>query len=70
MNFICLPNNPEDGKPLQFKPDYVTMYGKKFPVYHDNKLVGVRSRMGQRDVDCAVCLAKGTISSIMIPGKY
>lgn len=69
MNYICLPNNPDAAQPLKQHSHYAFLYGGEYEIFDFNQPQGIRSGIGQQDVTCAACLAKGKMSSIMIPGK-
>lgn len=69
MNHICLPNNPDVAQSLKLHDHYAYLYGAEYQIDDHNKPHGIRSGITHHDVACAVCLAKGKISSIMIPGK-
>lgn len=69
MNYICLTNNPEVAQPLKENSNYDYLYGGEYEIFGHNQPQGIRSGIGNHDVACAVCLAKGKVASIMIPGK-
>lgn len=68
MNYICLPNDPEAGNSLKSHDNYAYLYGGEYEIFPFNQPQGIRAGIGQHDVACAACLAKGKTSSIMIPG--
>ncbi|CAC5369314.1 unnamed protein product [Mytilus coruscus] len=69
VNYICLPNNPHVAQPLKLHDNYAYLYGAEYQIFDFNQPQGIRSAIGDHDVACAACLAKGKISSIIIPGK-
>ncbi|XP_076080835.1 uncharacterized protein LOC143051785 isoform X4 [Mytilus galloprovincialis] len=69
VNYICLPNHPDVAQPLKSHDEYGYLYGSEYEVFDFNKPQGIRSGIAEHDVACAACLAKGKISSIMIPGR-
>jgi hypothetical protein len=70
VNYICLPNNPDAVEPLKTSPYYASLYGGEYEVYAHNNPKGMRSGLGNQDVPCAVCNAKGKTSALMIPGDH
>ena len=65
-NYLCLPNDPDNGKSYAFDND--VLYGAEYQVESSAKLA-VFANMLQQDVPCDVCRRKGKSSVFMIPGK-
>jgi len=66
-NYLCLPNDPDNGKPYSFAND--VLYGAEYEVGGSSKLSGFGDNLHQKDVPCAVCRRRGKSSVLMIPGK-
>jgi len=63
-NYLCLPNDPDNGKPYSFASDVlfgVEYDASVFPTWFPNLL--------QKEVSCAVCRRRGKSAVLMIPGK-
>jgi len=62
-NYLCLPNDPDNGKPYSYAND--VLYGVEYdaPVYPTGF-----PNLHQKEASCAVCRRKGKSSVIMIPG--
>ena len=59
-NYLCLPNDPDNGKPYSYTND--VLYGTEYETGG--------SELRNKDVPCAVCKRKGKSSVLMIPGTY
>ncbi|XP_063436740.1 short-chain collagen C4-like [Mytilus trossulus] len=68
VNYLCLPLNPDGALPLKAHSWYAFLCGAEYQVNEGNTPQGIRSDIFNHDVACAACLAKGKLSSIMIPG--
>jgi hypothetical protein len=64
-NYLCLPNDPDNGKPYSFAND--VLYGAEYEVGGSRKLSGL-GNLHDKDVLCAVCRRRGTSFVLMIPG--
>ena len=64
-NYLCLPNDPDNGKSYAFDND--VLYGAEYQVESTTKLSGL-GNLVQKDVPCAVCRRIGKSSVFMIPG--
>ena len=64
-NYLCLPNDPDNGKSYAFDND--VLYGAEYQVESSTKLSGFGNLL-QKDVPCAVCRRIGKSSVFMIPG--
>jgi len=62
-NYLCLPNDPDNGKPYSYAND--VLYGVEYdaPVYPTGF-----PNVYQKEASCAVCRRKGKSSVLMIPG--
>ena len=58
-NYLCLPNDPDNGKPYSYAND--VLYGVE---YETTRFPNLR----QKEAPCAVCRRKGKSSTLMIPG--
>jgi hypothetical protein len=62
-NYLCLPNDPDNGKPLSYAND--VLYG----VEYESPIVPTGfPNLRQKEASCAVCRRKGKSSTLMIPG--
>ena len=66
-NYLCLPNDPDNGKPYSYAND--VLYGAEYETGGSYKLSGFGDNLYQKDVPCAVCRRKGKSYVRMIPGK-
>jgi len=66
-NYLCLPNDPDNGKPYSFAND--VLYGAEYETSSSLKPSGLDT-LFQKDVTCAVCKRRGKSSVLMIPGKH
>ena len=64
-NYLCLPNDPDNGKPYSYAND--VLYGTKYEIDKSAKPSGF-GNLFQKDAPCAVCRRKGKSSVLMIPG--
>ena len=62
-NYLCLPNDPDNGKPFSFAND--VLYGVE---YDTSALPAGFPNLFQKEASCAVCRRKGKSSTLMIPG--
>jgi hypothetical protein len=65
-NYLCLPNDPENGKPYSYDND--VLYGAEYETSGSSKPSGF-GNLYQKDVPCSVCRRRGKSSVLMIPGK-
>jgi len=65
-NYLCLPNDPDNGKSYSFDND--VLYGGEYQVHSNDKLPGL-GNLYQKDVHCPVCRRRGKSSVVMIPCK-
>ena len=65
-NYLCLPNDPDNGKPYSYAND--VLYGAEYQTDSSTKPSGV-DKLDEKDVPCAVCRRRGKSSVLMIPGK-
>ena len=65
-NYLCLPNDPDNGKPYSYAND--VLYGAEYEVAGSSKPSGL-ANLHDKDVPCAVCRRIGKSSVLMIPGK-
>ena len=65
-NYLCLPNDPDNGKP--YSTDNDVQYGAEYEVVRSRKPSGF-GNLHNQDVPCAVCKRRGKSSVLMIPGK-
>ena len=65
-NYLCLPNDPDNGKPYSNPND--VLYGAEYEVSGSYKTTGL-DNLQENDVPCAVCRRRGKSSVLMIPGK-
>ena len=66
-NYLCLPNDPDNGKSYSFAND--VLYGAEYETGGSSKTSGLSDNLQNKDVPCAVCRRRGTSSVLMIPGK-
>jgi hypothetical protein len=62
-NYLCLPNDPDNGKPYSYAND--VLYGVE---YDSSVLPTGFPNVYQKEASCAVCRRKGKSSILMIPG--
>jgi hypothetical protein len=67
-NYLCLPNDPDNGKPYSYAND--VLFGAEYETGGSYKISGLGANLHNKDVPCAVCRHKGKSSVVMIPGKY
>ena len=65
-NYLCLPNDPDNGKPYSYAND--VLYGAEYEVSGSARPSGFGD-LHDKDVPCAVCRRRGKFSVLMIPGK-
>ena len=66
-NYLCLPNNPDNGKPSSYGNN--ALYGAEYEVSGSSKPSGFGDNLQENDVTCALCRRRGKSSVFMIPGK-
>jgi hypothetical protein len=66
-NYLCLPNDPDNGKPYSYAND--VLYGAEYQVSGSSKPPGFVDKLHDKEVTCAVCRRRGKSSVLMIPGK-
>ncbi|CAC5404802.1 unnamed protein product [Mytilus coruscus] len=66
-NYLCLPSDPENGKPYSYAND--GLYGAEYELHSHIKPTGLPASLAEKEVPCAVCRRKGKVSVLMIPGK-
>jgi hypothetical protein len=67
-NYLCLPNDPDNGKPYSYGNN--VLYGAEYEVGGSSKPSGFGDKLLDKDVTCAVCRRRGKSSVLMIPGKH
>jgi hypothetical protein len=65
-NYLCLPNDPDNGKPYSYSND--VLYGAEYETGGSAKTSGL-DNLHEKDVPCAVCRRRGMSTILMIPGK-
>jgi hypothetical protein len=66
-NYLCLPNDPDNGKPYSYGND--VLFGAEYEVDGSSKPSGFGDNLHNKEVTCAVCRRRGKSSVLMIPGK-
>ncbi|CAC5401651.1 unnamed protein product [Mytilus coruscus] len=66
-NFLCLPNDPENGKAYSYPNDI--LHGAEYEIHSNTKPSGLPASLVNKEVPCAVCRRKGKVSVLMIPGR-
>ncbi|VDI45170.1 Hypothetical predicted protein [Mytilus galloprovincialis] len=66
VNYLCLPNNPENGK--AFKTDNTQLFGTEYETTGGHKPTGMKD-MHQKEVPCAVCHQRKKSVLLMIPAR-
>ena len=66
-NYLCLPNDPDNGKPYSYAND--VLFGAEYETGGSYKTSGLGDNLQNKDVPCAVCRRRGKSSALMIPGK-
>jgi len=66
-NYLCLPNDPDNGKP--YSSGNNVLYGAEYEVSGSSKPSGFGANLHNKEVTCAVCRRRGKSSVLMIPGK-
>lgn len=66
MNYLCLPNDPENGQHQSHANDQV--YGGEYQLSSSMKPSGWSESMADKEVPCAVCYQKRRSIVMMIPG--
>ena len=64
-NYLCLPNDPDNGKPYSYAND--VLYGAEYRGDGSSKLSGLDT-LNLKDIPCAVCRRRGKSYVLMIPG--
>ena len=68
MNYLCLPNDPENGEGQPFKNS--ALYGVEYQIFPGRQQPdGMSSDLGDKEAPCAVCYRIGRSASLMIPGR-
>jgi hypothetical protein len=65
-NYLCLPNDPDNGKPYSYAND--VLYGAEYEVSGAQTPSGL-DKLQNKDVPCAVCSRRVKSPVLMIPGK-
>ena len=63
-NYLCLPNDPDNGKSFSYAND--VLYGVE---YDTSAYPTGFPNLHQKEISCAVCRRRGKSSVLMIPGK-
>ncbi|CAC5422215.1 unnamed protein product [Mytilus coruscus] len=66
-NYLCLPSDPENGKPYSFDND--GLYGAQYEIHSSTKPSRLSATLGHKEVPCAICRRKGKSSVLLIPGR-
>ncbi|OPL21556.1 hypothetical protein AM593_01109, partial [Mytilus galloprovincialis] len=66
-NFLCLPNDPENGKAYSYPNDI--LHGAEYEIHSNTKPSGLPASLVNKEVPCTVCRRKGKVSVLMIPGR-
>jgi hypothetical protein len=66
-NYLCLPNDPDNGKPYSYAND--VLYGAEYETGGSSKPSGFGDNLMNKDVPCALCRRNGKSSVVMIPGR-
>jgi len=66
-NYLCLPNDPDNGKPYSYAND--VLYGAEYETVDLISCLDLVIIYIKKDVPCAVCRRKGKSYVRMIPGK-
>lgn len=66
MNYLCLPNDPENGPHQSYSNDQV--YGSEYKLSSSSKPSGWSESMYKQEVPCAVCYQQRRSAVLMIPG--
>ncbi|CAG2205315.1 unnamed protein product [Mytilus edulis] len=64
-NWLCLPNDPENGKVSSNSND--GLYGAEYQIH--SKPFGFTAGLNDKEVLCSVCRRKGKVSVLMIAGR-
>ncbi|VDI73846.1 Hypothetical predicted protein, partial [Mytilus galloprovincialis] len=63
-NWLCLPNDPENGKAYSYSND--GLYGPEYQIHSSNNPSGFPASLYDKEVPCSVCRRKGKVSVLMI----
>ncbi|XP_076110832.1 uncharacterized protein LOC143079401 isoform X1 [Mytilus galloprovincialis] len=66
-NWLCLPNDPENGKAYSYSND--GLYGAEYQINSSNNPSGFPASLYDKEVPCSVCRRKGKVSVLMIAGR-
>ncbi|CAG2244672.1 unnamed protein product [Mytilus edulis] len=67
VNYLCLPNDPENGHHQSYDNDQV--HGGEYKLDAKTKPSGWSESMGDKEIPCAVCYQKRRSAVMMIPGR-
>ncbi|XP_071119846.1 short-chain collagen C4-like [Mytilus edulis] len=67
VNYLCLPNDPENGPHQAYSNDQV--YGSEYKLSSSSKPSGWSESMYKQEVPCAVCYQQRRSAVLMIPGR-
>ncbi|VDI27281.1 Hypothetical predicted protein [Mytilus galloprovincialis] len=67
VNYLCLPNDPENGPHQSYSNDQV--YGSEYKLSSSSKPSGWSENMYKQEVPCAVCYQQRRSAVLMIPGR-
>ncbi|XP_063398917.1 short-chain collagen C4-like [Mytilus trossulus] len=67
VNYLCLPNDPENGHHQSYDNDQV--HGGEYKLDSKTKPSGWSESMGDKEIPCAVCYQKRRSAVMMIPGR-
>ncbi|XP_063399667.1 short-chain collagen C4-like [Mytilus trossulus] len=67
VNYLCLPNDPENGEPI--KGDNDQLFGAEYQIASSFRPSGMKGDMTQKEVPCAVCFQRKRSTVLMIPGR-
>lgn len=65
-NYLCLPNDPENGNVSSNNND--GLYGAEYQIHF--KPFGFTAGLNNKEVLCSVCRRKGKVSVLVIAGSY
>ncbi|CAG2242055.1 unnamed protein product [Mytilus edulis] len=67
VNYLCLPNDPENGQHQSYSNDQV--YGGEYELGSASKPSGWSESMQNKEVPCAVCYKQRRSAVLIIPGR-
>ena len=67
VNYLCLPNDPENGEKQPFNNN--ALFGVEYQIWADRQPGSMSLALRDKEAPCAVCYRKRRSAFLMIPGR-